>query len=31
MLKKLKYWIKNWLRRPNQAKPDEYDNWYPDR
>lgn len=31
MLKKLKLWIKNWLKRPNKYYYDAYDDWYPDR
>ncbi len=31
MLKKLKLWIKNWLKQPKKYKHDAYDDWYPDR
>lgn len=31
MLKKLKLWIKNWLKQPKEYQYDAYDNWYPDR
>jgi|14BtaG_2_1085337.scaffolds.fasta_scaffold01669_10 hypothetical protein len=30
MLKKLKSWIKNWLKPRKAYKVDEWDNWYPD-
>ncbi len=30
MLKKLKTWIKNWLKPHKAYRVDEWDNWYPD-
>jgi len=30
MLKKLKSWIKNWLKPRKANRVDEWDNWYPD-
>ena len=30
MLKKLKHWIKNWLKSRKNEKLDEWDNWHPD-
>ena len=29
MLKKLKLWIKNWLK-PHKPQSDDFDNWHPD-
>ena len=31
MLKKLKLWIKNWLKPRKTTEIDEWDNWHPDR